>query len=132
MSSFEVLPLDHIGAEIVGLDPHAMTEEVKRDLYATWLDHGVLLFREAAPDPEPRRIALLLGAVHDVIELDPSVHEGFDGLPGGSMPHLGRLVPWSPGDGAEARSVRLVEIDRLIGESHRRILFGSIESGGAS
>lgn len=87
---------------------------------------------EAAMCGDRHRIALLLGAVHDVIDLDPSVPEGFDGLPGGSMPHLGRLVPWSPGDGIETRSIRLVEIDQLVGESHRGVLFGSLESGGAS
>ncbi len=85
-----------------------------------------------ATDSESRRIALLLGAVHDVIELDPSVPGGFEGLPGGAMPHLGRLVPWSSDDGAVTRSVRLVEIDRLIGESHREVLFGSIDAGGDS
>ncbi len=68
MSSFEVLPLDHIGAEILGLDPHAMTEEVKRDLYATWLDHGVLLFREAAPDPETH---VKLAKVFGDLEIHP-------------------------------------------------------------
>ena len=127
--------IDHRGRLIPLLDLPRMIGA--SDLVATTgtriVVADVLLGRDgAAPDPERRRIALLLGAVHDVIELDPSVPEGFDGLPGGSMPHLGRLVPWSPGEGAEARSVRLVEIDRLIGESHRRILFGSIESGGAS
>ena len=68
MSSFEVLPLDHIGAEIVGLDPPGMTEEVKRDLYATWLDHGVLLFRETAPDPETH---VKLAKVFGDLEIHP-------------------------------------------------------------
>ena len=52
MSAFDVVPLDHIGAEIVGLDPQAMTDDVRRSLYDVWMEYGVLLFREAAPDPE--------------------------------------------------------------------------------
>ena len=51
MSAFEVVPLEHIGAEIAGLDPRAMTDEVERNLYDVWMEYGVRLFREAAPDP---------------------------------------------------------------------------------
>lgn len=38
-----------VGAEIVGLDiDRPMDEEMKRRLYAAWLDHGILLFKEVA------------------------------------------------------------------------------------
>ena len=68
MSAFEISPLDHIGAEIVGLDIQAMTDEVKRDLYATWLEYGVLLFREAAADPETH---VKLAKVFGELEIHP-------------------------------------------------------------
>ena len=68
MSAFEVTPVDHIGAEIVGLDPHALTDEVKQQLYATWLEFGVLLFREAAPDPETH---VKLAKVFGDLEIHP-------------------------------------------------------------
>ncbi|MCR9096268.1 MAG: TauD/TfdA family dioxygenase [bacterium] len=68
MSAFEISPLDHIGAEIVGLDIQAMTDEVKRDLYATWLEYGVLLFREAASDPETH---VKLAKVFGELEIHP-------------------------------------------------------------
>lgn len=86
----------------------------------------------AAPDDARRRIAVLVGPVHEVVELDPSATDGFDGLPGGSMPHLGRLVPWSPDGDSATRSVRLVELDRLLGEEHRDVLFGPSNQGGAA
>lgn len=81
-------------------------------------------------DADHRRIAVLVGPVHDVIDLDPTIPEGFDGLPGGSMPHLGRLVPLPGGADGSPRSVRLVELDRLLGAEHREILFGPSTSGG--
>ena len=68
MSAFEVIPLDHMGAEISGLDIQGMTDEVKRDLYATWLDYGVLLFREAAADPETH---VKLAKVFGDLEIHP-------------------------------------------------------------
>ena len=68
MSAFEISPLDHIGAEIVGLDIQAMTDEVRRDLYATWLEYGVLLFREAAADPESH---VKLAKVFGELEIHP-------------------------------------------------------------
>ena len=68
MSAFEITPLDHIGAEIVGLDIQAMTDEVKRDLYDTWLEYGVLLFREAASDPETH---VKLAKVFGELEIHP-------------------------------------------------------------
>lgn len=88
-------------------------------------------------DEERRRIAVLVGPVHEVVELDPAAADGFDGLPGGSMPHLGRLVPWSSeagssGGAAETTAVRLVELDRLLGDEHRDVLFGNKRPGGSA
>jgi chemotaxis-related protein WspB len=81
-----------------------------------------------ADDVEPRRrIALVVGPVHDVIDVDVQAADGFDGLPGGSMPHLGRLVPVA-GEGGR-RSVRLVDLDRVLSPEHREVLFGSATDG---
>ena len=44
---FEAKPLNTgVGAEIIGLDlSQPIDEETRRDLYDTWLDAGILLFR---------------------------------------------------------------------------------------
>ena len=75
-----------------------------------------------------RRIGFAVGAVHDVIDVDADAADGFDGLPGGSMPHLGRLVPvQGEGEGeASRRTMRLVDLDRVLGPEHRRTLFGPL------
>jgi taurine dioxygenase len=49
--AFEVRQLDHIGAEIVGLDlEREIDADTARQLNDVWLDHGVLVFRGAASD----------------------------------------------------------------------------------
>ena len=68
MVGFEVKPLENIGAEIVGLDPNGLTDEVQRDLYATWMEFGVLLFREGASDAATH---LKLAKVFGDLEVHP-------------------------------------------------------------
>jgi taurine dioxygenase len=51
--SVEFRPLNNIGAEVVGLDLTApVSDSVKADVYAAWLDYGVLLFREMGTDAD--------------------------------------------------------------------------------
>jgi taurine dioxygenase len=68
MAGFEVKPLESIGAEIVGLDSDALTDEVRRSLYATWMEYGVLLFPEGATDAETH---LKLAKIFGDLEIHP-------------------------------------------------------------
>lgn len=57
--NFEIKPLNgNIGAEIIGLDLNkAITDATRQDLYDTWLDKGILLFRGIGTSPE-KQLAL--------------------------------------------------------------------------
>ncbi len=92
-----------------------------------------------APDADDRRrIALAVGCVHEVIEIDADAAAGFDGLPGGSMPYLGRLVPMAEADATPEtgtgvgngdrgrRVVRLVDPYLLLAPEIRVVLFGTL------
>lgn len=52
--SFEVIPLDaEVGVEVVGLDlHHGVSDSTRQDLYDTWLDAGIVLFRGLGSTPE--------------------------------------------------------------------------------
>lgn len=51
--TIEFRPLEHIGAEVVGLDlTSPVSDSVKAEVYAAWLDYGVLLFREMGVNAE--------------------------------------------------------------------------------
>ena len=106
MSAFQVIPLDHIGAEIVGLDPHAMTDEIKKELYATWMTHGVLLFREAAPEPETH---IKLAKVFGDLEIHPVKSLLVDGQE--ELIQLG-------GHGKNSGGARVMDGDIRIGQTY--------------
>lgn len=50
--SFEVVPLENVGAEVIGFDLRApITDEAKAELKALWYEHAILLFRDQDIDP---------------------------------------------------------------------------------
>jgi taurine dioxygenase len=51
-----IRPLDPVGAEVTGLDAGDIGEECARELYAAWLEYGILLFRGV--DTAERHLAL--------------------------------------------------------------------------
>jgi taurine dioxygenase len=106
MSAFEVTPVDHIGAEIVGLDPHGLTDDVKQQLYATWLEYGVLLFREAAPDPETH---VKLAKVFGELEIHP--------VKSLLVPGNDELI-FLGGHGKNSGGARVMDGDVLIGQTY--------------
>ena len=67
MTGFTLKPLDHIGREVVGLDfAHLADREVAAALYAAWLEHGVLLFREAGTSDEVHlRLSRIFGELEE-------------------------------------------------------------------
>ncbi len=107
----------------------AGTRMVVADVRLARRDIGAAAPGESEHSDDRRRIALAVGAVHDVIDLDADASDAFDGLPGGSMPHLGRLVPIRGGSDADRAMVRLIELDRLLGPEHRGVLFGAMSDG---
>ena len=69
-TSFAVAPLDHIGVEIVGIDPDRIDAADEDALRALWIEHGVLLFRGAGTDAATHvRLSRIFGALQEhVIE----------------------------------------------------------------
>ncbi len=106
MGAFQVIPLDHIGAEIVGLDPLTMTDETKKELYATWMTYGVLLFREAAPEPETH---IKLAKVFGDLEIHPVKSLLVDGQE--ELIQLG-------GHGKNSGGARVMDGDVRIGQTY--------------
>ncbi len=111
---------------LVGGDPIDVTAGTRIVIADVRLGRPSSATDHATADDERRRIALVVGAVHEVIEVDAEAPNGFDGLPGGSMPHLGRLVPVRSEVDAERGMVRLVDLDRLLAPEHRAVLFGHL------
>jgi taurine dioxygenase len=67
MPAFEIKPMP-IGAEVVGLEPGSESDpDVAKDLYAAWLEHGVLVFRGVDSIPEHLAISRVFGE----LELHP-------------------------------------------------------------
>ena len=57
-TEFAVRPMQ-VGAEIVGLDiTRSLTEAARAALYAAWLEHGILLFRNDRPPTTEQHFAL--------------------------------------------------------------------------
>lgn len=67
MTGFDLKPLEYIGQEVVGLDLTGPLEpETATALYAAWLEHGVLLFREAGISDEVHlRLSRLFGTLEE-------------------------------------------------------------------
>ena len=106
MNAFDVIPLEQVGAEIAGLDIHAMTEEIEQALYSAWLDYGVLLFREAASDPETHvRFARIFGEleIHPVKSL--------------LVPGNDELI-FLGGHGKNSGGARVMDGEALIGQTY--------------
>jgi taurine dioxygenase len=55
-SSLTIRPLDPVGAEVIGLDPDNIGAKRTQELYAAWLEYGILLFRDI--DTAERHLAL--------------------------------------------------------------------------
>jgi taurine dioxygenase len=106
MVGFEVKALESIGAEIVGLDPNALTDEVQRDLYATWMEYGVLLFREGAADPETH---LNLAKVFGDLEIHPVKSLLVEGQ---------EELIWLGGQGKNSGGARVIDGDVRLGHTY--------------
>jgi taurine dioxygenase len=69
MAQFDLKPLDHIGAEVTGVDwSRPISTKLAEDLYAAWLQHAVLLFREAGTSTD---IHVRLSQVFGELEVHP-------------------------------------------------------------
>lgn len=69
MTAFELKPLDNVGVEVMGLDVNGpLPSQVAEDLYAAWLDHGIMLFREAGTSSD---IHIRLSRVFGELEEHP-------------------------------------------------------------
>jgi taurine dioxygenase len=88
MAEFDLKPLDHIGVEVVGLNlEKAISTKLAEDLYAAWLVHGVMLFREAGTSSDVHvRLSKVFGdlEVHPIESLrvknqDNLIHLGGEG-----------------------------------------------------
>jgi taurine dioxygenase len=67
MTGFELKPLDHVGVEVVGLDlTKTIPSQVAEDLYAAWMEHGIMLFRKAGTSPEVHmRLSKVFGELEE-------------------------------------------------------------------
>jgi taurine dioxygenase len=106
MVGFEAEPLENIGAEIVGLDPNALTDEVRLDLYATWMEYGVLLFREGAADAETH---LKLAKVFGELEIHPVKSLLVEGQ---------EELIWLGGQGKNSGGARVIDGDVRLGHTY--------------
>lgn len=62
----KVRQLDAFGAEISGIDPRDISKGERDELYRLWLDHGLLVFRSVAHDPEAQlRLARAFGPLQE-------------------------------------------------------------------
>jgi taurine dioxygenase len=70
MSELEVTPLANAGAQVTGVDwaDPASTEKFGDELYAAWLEHGVLIFPKAGASSE---IHVRLSRVFGELEIHP-------------------------------------------------------------
>src|SRR5690606_19439847 len=69
MTGFDLKPLDHVGIEVLGLDLNKpIPSQVAEDLYEAWLEHGIMLFRQAGTSTD---IHLRLSRVFGELEEHP-------------------------------------------------------------
>lgn len=70
MQNFTTARLEHIGLEIIGLESDRLTASDANELRHLWIEHGVLLFREGAPDAATHvRLSRVFGQLQEhVIE----------------------------------------------------------------
>lgn len=65
-TQFSTKALDHIGIEIVGLDPDRLSTDDEAALRALWVRHGLLLFRRAGTDAATHvRLSRIFGPLQE-------------------------------------------------------------------